>query len=70
MSEKREREKATHEEAKYENPSRHDEHCGICTHFIRSLTPRCEVVKSSIASAAWCKWYAARKRGEHGETYR
>jgi hypothetical protein len=64
MSEKRERDKSTHEEAKYEHPSRHrDQHCSICEHFIKTMPPRCEVVKSPIRAVDWCKWWERRDYG-------
>ena len=46
--------KSNHISVQYEHPANGRNHCGICSHFIRSHIPRCEIVVSPIRSEDWC----------------
>jgi hypothetical protein len=49
--------KLSHDEVRYVNPSKKEEHCAICKHFIKANPPRCEGVASPIDPKAWCVRY-------------
>ena len=52
------REKLSHQSVSYEHPAkRTDEHCSLCEHYISSMEPRCQHVKSPILAGDWCERY-------------
>jgi hypothetical protein len=60
--ERDEEDKLNHKAVGYEHPSDHsDDRCGRCAHFVGSIPPRCEAVKSPILAEDWCKRFSPKK---------
>ena len=54
MSEKPPREKFSHAQVAYEHPSKGEDHCGECKHYLKDPM-RCEIVRSPIRAEDWCR---------------